>query len=92
MQVDVRSRESIEAALDDVALVVMCIEPRNVDVAEACSKRGIHYVDITASSDIVAALECIEFPNSSRVLNVGVAPGSPICLRTHSVTVTSNSR
>lgn len=41
----------------DADAVVMCAETGNVRVAEACLARGVHYVDVSASHEILAGIE-----------------------------------
>ncbi|MBO2460558.1 saccharopine dehydrogenase NADP-binding domain-containing protein [Actinomadura violacea] len=63
----------------DADAVVMCAEVDNARVAEACLARGVHYVDVSASYEMVAPIERLDglaaARNASAVLSVGLAPG-----------------
>ncbi|MFD0901070.1 saccharopine dehydrogenase NADP-binding domain-containing protein [Actinomadura sediminis] len=76
MRVDLR--EPFDAILDADA-VVMCAERENARVARACAERGVHYVDVTASREILRRLEDLDglaaANGASVVVSVGLAPG-----------------
>ena len=76
MRTDLRSDDL--AAIDADA-VVMCAEQDNVRVAEACLGRGVHYVDVSATYEVLAGIERLDGLASERnatgVLSVGLAPG-----------------
>lgn len=68
------------AELGDAALVLMCAETPGVELARGCLSRGIHYVDVTADSARLAALEQLDpiarDGGATGVLSVGLAPGA----------------
>ncbi|WP_069162777.1 NAD-dependent epimerase/dehydratase family protein [Nocardia altamirensis] len=70
--VDLSDIGSFEAALDSVTAVVNCAGAEDIRLAETCAGRGIPFLDISATTDYVAALEKIGGPV---VLGVGLAPG-----------------
>jgi hypothetical protein len=63
----------------DADAVVMCAETGNARVAEACLARGVHYVDVSASHEVLAGIEKLDGlaveRNAAAVLSVGLAPG-----------------
>jgi hypothetical protein len=65
--------------LADAALVVMAVERANVAVAQEALRRGVHYVDVTASPGLLEPLvgldELAVRAGSTAVLSVGLAPG-----------------
>lgn len=69
---DVALVDSVVSALDGVSIVVNCAGVEDVGLAEACACRGIAFLEISATSGYVQALERVEGPV---VLGVGLAPG-----------------
>ncbi|TDE35005.1 saccharopine dehydrogenase NADP-binding domain-containing protein [Actinomadura sp. 6K520] len=63
----------------DADAVVMCAERENARVAEACLRRGVHYVDVSASYEVLSRIEKLDGlaveRNATAVLSVGLAPG-----------------
>ncbi|MFG2089192.1 MULTISPECIES: saccharopine dehydrogenase [unclassified Spirillospora] len=63
----------------DADAVVMCAEQENVRVAEAVLGRGVHYVDVSASHEVLSGIEELDGLATERkataVLSVGLAPG-----------------
>ncbi|GAA1763260.1 saccharopine dehydrogenase family protein [Luedemannella helvata] len=78
-RVDVDQPDELESVLDGAAVVVMCVERRNEQVAHACLERGIHVVDISATPAVLDAIERLdtvaERAGATAVLSVGLAPG-----------------
>ncbi|MER7547818.1 saccharopine dehydrogenase NADP-binding domain-containing protein [Spirillospora sp. NPDC127506] len=72
MRLDLRS-DDIERL--DADAVVMCAETENVRVAETCLARGVHYVDVSASYEVLAGIERLDATEATAVLSVGLAPG-----------------
>jgi saccharopine dehydrogenase-like NADP-dependent oxidoreductase len=64
---------------EDVSLIVMCIEQTNTEFVEKCIREGIHYVDISATYELLSKLELLHNEakkhNSTTVLSVGLTPG-----------------
>ncbi|WP_214405951.1 saccharopine dehydrogenase NADP-binding domain-containing protein [Pseudonocardia lacus] len=79
LRVDVAWPAEVAAAVDGAAVVVMCVERNNADVARACVERGAHYVDICATSSVLAEIEGLDGAAVARgttvALSVGLAPG-----------------
>ncbi|MEU5876650.1 saccharopine dehydrogenase NADP-binding domain-containing protein [Spirillospora sp. NPDC047279] len=71
--------DDLDGVLDGTDAVVMCVDHGNVRVARACFERGIHYVDVSASYDVLAGIERLDGVAAERgasgVLSVGLAPG-----------------
>ncbi|OJH35273.1 saccharopine dehydrogenase family protein [Cystobacter ferrugineus] len=65
--------------LKGVGLVVMCLDPETLDLAECCLAAGVDYIDVTAKQESLDALERLEplarRSGATAVLGVGVAPG-----------------
>lgn len=78
-QVDVTSAADRAQLSADAALVVMAVERANVAVAREAVRRGVHYVDVTASPQLLRPLTDLDQlavrTGSTVVLSVGVAPG-----------------
>lgn len=78
MRIDLR-HDDLDEALTGVDAVVMCAERENVRVAEACLRRGVHYVDVSASREILSGIERLNGlaveRKATAVLSVGLAPG-----------------
>lgn len=69
---DVTAMDSFRTALSGVSIVVNCAGAENVRLAEECAHRGIVFIEISATSEYVRALERVEGPV---MLGVGLAPG-----------------
>ncbi len=79
LQLDISDTTFPENLLDNVALVVMCVDQQETRFVEECIRRGIDYIDITASYDFLSKLEALDeeakIHGSTVVLSVGLAPG-----------------
>jgi saccharopine dehydrogenase (NAD+, L-lysine forming) len=79
LELDVGDLAQTVQRLDDVRLVIMCLERENTALARACLERGIHYVDISASYAVLQAIEALDpvarANNATAVLSVGLTPG-----------------
>ncbi len=79
LELDIHNGEVAEGILDEVALVVMCVDQKETNFVEACIQRGIHYVDITAGDEFLLSVEGLDqeakLSGSTIVLSVGLAPG-----------------
>jgi short subunit dehydrogenase-like uncharacterized protein len=86
---DVGRPGDVERLLAGAAVVVMCVERGNEELARACLGRGIHYVDISASLDVldrIARLDAVaKGSGAAAVLSVGLAPGLTNLLARHCV-------
>lgn len=76
-------------SLENIVLVVVCIDQASVGFVTHCFLHGVHYVDITAHDDFlmrVAAMEDEAAGNGAiGMLSVGVAPGLTNLLADHAV-------
>ncbi|MEV0334159.1 NAD-dependent epimerase/dehydratase family protein [Nocardia sp. NPDC050717] len=70
--VDLTAPNRVGDALTGVSTVVNCAGTEDIRLAEACAERGIVFVEISATSEYVQALEGVDGPV---VLGVGLAPG-----------------
>lgn len=70
--VDVTTTDGFAAALTGVTTVVNCAGVEDIRVTEECARRGIAFVEISATSGYVRALQQAHGPV---VLGVGLAPG-----------------
>jgi saccharopine dehydrogenase-like NADP-dependent oxidoreductase len=79
MQLDINSISKDDAWLDNIHLVIMCIDQRNTEFVKQCIQKGVHYIDITANYDFLSKIELLDSDakkyNSTVVLSVGLAPG-----------------
>lgn len=95
-QADVGRPAEVESLLDGAAVVVMCVERANDTVAQACLSRGIHYVDISASSAVLDSIarhaEVASRNNAAAVLSVGLAPGLTNVLAAYALERLSTAR
>ena len=77
-QLDVNNLKDF-SVLNEVELVIMCLDQQNTDFVEYCISKGISYIDISADYQNLQKIEklhCLaEQNNSTVVLSVGLAPG-----------------
>lgn len=77
-QLDVNNSKDL-SILNDVELVIMCLDQQNTDFVEHCIFKGISYIDISADYQNLQKIEklhCLaEQNNTTVVLSVGLAPG-----------------
>ncbi|TVX89862.1 saccharopine dehydrogenase [Paenibacillus agilis] len=78
IQMDVSSKVA-PSLLDNVKLVIMCLDQSDTDFVETCLQRGIHYVDVSANPLFLSQVEQLHHTAASHgataVLSVGLAPG-----------------
>lgn len=76
---DVDRPEEFDAILHGARVVVMCVERANEALARECLRRGIGYVDICATADVLDAIGRLDAlavsSAATAVLSVGLAPG-----------------
>ena len=79
LQLDILAIKEYDDALNDVSLVVMCLDQTDIRFVEACLRRGIHYVDISATYSFLSKIEGLDAEakkhGATAVLSVGLAPG-----------------
>lgn len=77
------------SALNGVGSVVVCAEQTDASFAAACLGRGLHYIDVSASDNLLLQIEALD-PLARRsgatgVLSVGLAPGLSNLLVKHAL-------
>ncbi|MFI0450759.1 saccharopine dehydrogenase family protein [Actinomadura sp. 6N118] len=79
LRVDLREPADLDRALDGADAVLMCVDQDNARVARACLERSVHYVDVSASYELLSGIERLDGLATERqataVLSVGLAPG-----------------
>ncbi len=87
MACDVSRISANEKLLDDVGIVLMCLDLESIEFVRLCIQRGIHYIDISASYSILSQIEMLnkeaEVAKATVVLSVGLAPGLTNLLTKH---------
>jgi saccharopine dehydrogenase (NAD+, L-lysine forming) len=87
MALDISRISANEKLLDDVGIVVMCLDLESIEFVRLCIQRGIHYIDISASYSILSRIESLnkeaEVARATVVLSVGLAPGLTNLLTKH---------
>jgi len=73
LQLDVSEKVHPEQ-LENVALVIMCLEQKDTAFAQLCLNEGISYIDITASYTFLRKLEALH-SLAVQIFSVGMAPG-----------------
>ena len=91
-KLDISRMDEVGSSLDDnVALVVMCVENQDTQFVEQCINRGIHYVDISATYELLSQIEPLDSKaqkhGSTVILSVGLAPGLTNLLASHCTSV-----
>ncbi len=83
---DIRSND-VNTSLDQVALVVVCLDQDDDRFVRRCLMRGIHYVDITAHHAFLLQAERLDGvakqSDATAVVSVGVEPGLTNLLAAH---------
>jgi saccharopine dehydrogenase (NAD+, L-lysine forming) len=78
-QLDVEELAKYPEILNRSSVVVNCVEGHNFEVAKQCLANSVHYVDISATIQIIEQLQALqseaELANATAALSVGVAPG-----------------
>lgn len=71
--------DAIDPILQDVGMVVMCIDQVDTALIKACFQRDIHYIDITANyalfSQVASLATHFQDYKATAILSVGLAPG-----------------
>jgi saccharopine dehydrogenase-like NADP-dependent oxidoreductase len=87
IKLDLASLPDLDELLKDVGVVIMCIDQPDIQFIRKCIQRGIHFIDITATHELIAEIETLQneakTSNSTVVLSVGVAPGLSNLLAKH---------
>lgn len=91
LELDIFSpHSSLDAALEGVIQVIMCLDQPDTRIVEQIIQRGISYLDITASGDFLTSMEKLnplaKSAGSTGVISVGLAPGLTNLLAAHAAT------
>ncbi|MDG4786085.1 saccharopine dehydrogenase NADP-binding domain-containing protein [Micromonospora sp. WMMD1102] len=77
--VDVGVPDQVHRMLRGTGLVVMCVERGNETLARECLRRGIHYLDVSASRALLEGIGRLDplatASGATAALSVGLAPG-----------------
>ena len=77
--INIEDPTTFDKALEGVTLIVVCVDTKTLDLVHACIERGIHYIDITASIEVIDRFKAAnELAHERGVLllsSVGLAPG-----------------
>jgi saccharopine dehydrogenase (NAD+, L-lysine forming) len=87
MVLDISHISANDELLDDVGIVIMCLDQENIEFVQQCIQRGIHYIDLSASYHILFKIEELnkdaQKAGATAVLSVGLAPGLTNLLTKH---------
>ncbi|OCL26344.1 Saccharopine dehydrogenase [Orenia metallireducens] len=79
LEFDIFAGKDRNKVLEEVFLVVMCVDQKDIKFIESCLKNGIHYIDITASYNFLAKVKSLQdtakASDTTAVLSVGLSPG-----------------
>lgn len=79
LQFDAFANHEKNKILDDVTLIVMCLDQRDTQFIETCIEKKIHYIDITASYKLLSQVESLDIKakesGATIVLGVGLCLG-----------------
>lgn len=86
-QIDVWASGMLNEILDDVCLVIMCLDQREIPFVRTCLALGINYIDLSARHDFQKKVESLDTiakeHGATALLSVGLAPGLSNLLATH---------
>lgn len=78
-RIDIDDPESHASALEGVVAVIMCLDTTELAFAQACLARGVRYIDISASYEVVERLSFLHdlaaAQQATIICSVGLAPG-----------------
>jgi saccharopine dehydrogenase (NAD+, L-lysine forming) len=87
MHVDAAQPAAYRDLLSQTSVVVNCVEHNNVTVARECLLQAAHYVEVSATAQVLAQIETLQAEaargRATAVLSVGVAPGLTNLLAQH---------
>jgi len=87
LALDVSNVSPNDKRLNDVALVVMCLDLDDPQFVAQCIQRGIHYIDISATYEILSKIEQLNTvavnAGATVILSVGLMPGLSNLLAKH---------
>lgn len=86
-RVDVTDHDDVARAVGGAAVAVMCVERENARVARACIEQGVSYVDVSATTSVLASIGVLHDlavqHGVTGALSVGLAPGITNLLARH---------
>lgn len=86
LQLDI-NRTLAPSLLEDVRLVIMCLDQTDTAFVRSCLGGGVHYVDVSASHSFLALVEGLHTEavagQATAVLSVGLTPGLTNLLARH---------
>jgi saccharopine dehydrogenase-like NADP-dependent oxidoreductase len=78
-RLDVTDPDDVTSALRGAAVAAMCVERENVRVARSCLERGVSYVDVSATTSVLASIRELHDVavqhGATAAISVGLAPG-----------------
>ncbi|MEL7833521.1 saccharopine dehydrogenase family protein [Fodinibius sp. Rm-B-1B1-1] len=87
LRCDINNTKRYSELLNDVTLVIMCIDQNDTSFVQYCFSEGIMYIDITAGYEFLSEVEKLDDiaveNNATGVLSVGLAPGITNLLAKH---------
>ncbi|MCP4130615.1 MAG: Saccharopine dehydrogenase [bacterium] len=88
LQFDAFKNHNNNSVLDDVMLLIMCLDQKDTRLVETCFKKGIQYIDISASYSFLSGIGDLDAHarkgKATGVLSVGLSPGLTNLLVKHS--------
>ncbi|GJL49186.1 MAG: hypothetical protein NPIRA01_04130 [Nitrospirales bacterium] len=78
-QINVYDSGMLDEILDDVCLVIMCLDQREISFVRTCLELGINYIDLSAQYDFLKKVGSLDTTakehGATALLSVGLAPG-----------------
>ncbi|MBM7624102.1 saccharopine dehydrogenase NADP-binding domain-containing protein [Sporohalobacter salinus] len=79
LELDVNVNPKKNNILEGVSIVIMCIDQKNIQFIKCCLRKGVNYIDITASYNFLSEVELLHNTAKSSgvtaILSVGLSPG-----------------
>lgn len=77
--IDIYEQSTYQGNLNDIGVVIMCLNPTNSNFAQYCLSQKIHYIDISPSNQITSELMKLDVQCKGTktlcILGVGITPG-----------------
>lgn len=95
-RIDLSDASTFSDVLDSASTVVTCVNAPSSDLARACIRRGVHYVDLSPTDAHLRAIEAFDATaqrtGSTVVLSVGLSPGLTNLLVTDAMAALDHAR
>lgn len=79
MQLDIYNIDVSDKIFNEVYIVIMCLDQKNISFVKKCIQNAVHYIDISPSYNTLSQIEVLDLQakrnKSTIVLGVGLAPG-----------------